>query len=84
MTDVAAETAIAAESEEPSVETPPFSPAYTRYALWLLMLVYVVNFLDRQVINILAEPIKKTGTYQVTAHLVADVTATFPVVVTGS
>ena len=26
--------------------------------LWLLLLVYVVNFLDRQVINILAEPIK--------------------------
>jgi hypothetical protein len=26
--------------------------------LWLLMLIYVVSFLDRQVINILAEPIK--------------------------
>ncbi|MFL5298496.1 MAG: spinster family MFS transporter [Phenylobacterium sp.] len=34
------------------------SPAYRRYVLWLLLLVYIVNFLDRQVINILAEPIK--------------------------
>jgi MFS family permease len=37
---------------------PPVSAAYRRYALWLLLLVYVVNFIDRQVINILAEPIK--------------------------
>jgi MFS family permease len=36
----------------------PVSRAYRRYALWLLMLIYVVSFLDRQVINILAEPIK--------------------------
>ncbi len=34
------------------------TPAYRTYVLWLLLLVYVVNFLDRQVINILAEPIK--------------------------
>jgi MFS family permease len=40
------------------VETPPVSAAYRRYALWVLLLIYVVNFLDRQVINILAEPIK--------------------------
>ena len=37
---------------------PPVSDAYRRYALWLLLLVYIVNFIDRQVINILAEPIK--------------------------
>jgi MFS family permease len=36
----------------------PVSAAYRRYALWLLLLVYVVNFIDRQVINILAEPIR--------------------------
>ena len=36
----------------------PVSTAYRRYALWLLLAIYVVNFLDRQVINILAEPIK--------------------------
>jgi MFS family permease len=40
------------------LDHPPVSAAYRRYALWLLMLIYVVNFLDRQVINILAEPIK--------------------------
>lgn len=45
-------------------ETPPHeaiataSPAYRRYVLWLLLLIYIVNFIDRQVINILAEPIK--------------------------
>ena len=37
---------------------PPVSAAYRTYALWVLLLIYVVNFLDRQVINILAEPIK--------------------------
>ena len=37
---------------------PAVSVAYRRYALWLLLLIYVVNFIDRQVINILAEPIK--------------------------
>jgi MFS family permease len=37
----------------------PVSALYRTYALWLLMLIYVVSFLDRQVINILAEPIKQ-------------------------
>ncbi len=37
----------------------PFSKAYTRYAMWLLLGIYIINFLDRQVINILAEPIKE-------------------------
>jgi hypothetical protein len=31
---------------------------FLRYVLWLLMLSCTLNFLDRQVINILAEPIK--------------------------
>jgi len=30
-----------------------------RYVLWVLLLVYVLNFLDRQVVVILAEPIKR-------------------------
>ena len=49
-----------AEPRPPSTlaDTQPYSPAYTRYALCLLLAIYVVNFLDRQVINILAEPIK--------------------------
>src|SRR3546814_14804101 len=31
----------------------------TRTMLWVLLLVYVLNFLDRQIVNILAEPISK-------------------------
>ena len=37
---------------------PGFSTAYTRYALGLLSVVYVVNFVDRQVLSILLESIK--------------------------
>ena len=37
----------------------PASGLYRGYVLWLLLGVYIVNFLDRQVVNILAEPIKK-------------------------
>jgi len=37
----------------------PYSKSYTRYAMFLLLGIYVINFLDRQVINILAEPIKE-------------------------
>jgi MFS family permease len=36
-----------------------FSEAYTRYALGLLLFVYVVNFLDRQVVAILLQAIKQ-------------------------
>jgi len=36
----------------------PLPPAHARYALVLLLCVYTVNFLDRQVVTILAEPIK--------------------------
>lgn len=31
----------------------------TRVMLWVLLIVYVFNFLDRQIVNILAEPIRK-------------------------
>jgi len=41
-----------------SVSAAPYSPGYTRYAMLLLLGIYTVNFLDRSVINILAEPIK--------------------------
>jgi MFS family permease len=34
------------------------SPAYARYALGLLFVVYVFNFIDRQILSILLEPIK--------------------------
>lgn len=32
--------------------------AQTRTMLWVLLIVYIFNFLDRQIVNILAEPIK--------------------------
>jgi len=41
-----------------TVSAPPYSPAYTRYAMFLLLGIYIINFLDRAVVNILAEPIK--------------------------
>jgi hypothetical protein len=34
--------------------SPPISESYARYALGLLVLVYVLNFLDRQILSILA------------------------------
>jgi MFS family permease len=34
------------------------SPKYRTYVLWTLVVVYVFNFLDRQIVTILAEPIK--------------------------
>lgn len=35
------------------------SARYRGYAMGLLLLIYVMNFVDRQVVNILAEPIKR-------------------------
>src|SRR3546814_9890226 len=32
--------------------------AQARTMLWILLIVYIFNFLDRQIVNILAEPIK--------------------------
>jgi predicted MFS family arabinose efflux permease len=37
----------------------PYRRAYRNYGLGLLLSIYVLNCLDRQVINILAEPIKR-------------------------
>lgn len=34
------------------------SKAYRSYVMFLLLAIYIINFLDRQVVNILAEPIK--------------------------
>jgi len=36
-----------------------FSPAYRRYVLGLLFVAYVFNFVDRQILSILLEPIKR-------------------------
>lgn len=39
--------------------TTVFTAGYRRYAMFMLLTIYILNFVDRQVINILAEPIKK-------------------------
>ncbi|MBW2697822.1 MAG: MFS transporter [Deltaproteobacteria bacterium] len=37
---------------------PSYSPGYLRYALGLLTVVYVINFVDRQILSILLQSIK--------------------------
>ena len=39
--------------------TPGMSAGYTRYALGLLLVVYTLNFVDRQILSILMEPIRR-------------------------
>jgi len=46
-----------AASQEPPA--PAYTSAYLRYALGLLCLVYTVNYLDRQILAILLQSIKK-------------------------
>lgn len=48
-----------ADTPVPSPGIAPVSAGYRRYALWVLLVIYTLNFLDRQVVNILAEPIKQ-------------------------
>lgn len=49
----------AVEPGEDAPLVPLVSPGFRRYALILLLAVYTVNFLDRQIVSILAEPIKR-------------------------
>src|SRR5262247_406131 len=49
----------AARTTPDPARAPEFSAATTRYALGLLLVVYVVNFLDRQVVAILLQAIKR-------------------------
>jgi len=42
-----------------TVSEGAFSPAYRYYALGLLVVVYVFNFIDRSILGILVEPIKQ-------------------------
>ncbi len=45
-------------SKKPSAQAPDFSVAYKRFALVMLTVVYAFNFIDRQILVILQEPIK--------------------------
>lgn len=48
-----------AENDVPPVDgAPPVGGAYAKYVLSVLVLVYMVNFIDRSIISILAEDIK--------------------------
>ncbi len=38
---------------------PPSSPRYANYVLAVLLLAYIFNFIDRQILSILLEPIKE-------------------------
>lgn len=38
---------------------PAASKAYRTYVVWLLFCIALINFFDRQIVNILAEPIKR-------------------------
>jgi MFS family permease len=51
-------TASASLGEAPRQGLQPLEGAYRTYAMSLLLAISIVNYLDRQVINILAEPIK--------------------------
>ncbi len=44
---------------EPAKAESQKSPNSLRLTLWVLLIVYIFNFLDRQIVNILAEPISR-------------------------
>ncbi|MEM9174762.1 MAG: MFS transporter [Myxococcota bacterium] len=49
-----------ASSAVESAEHPEFSRGYANYVLGILFLVYVMNFVDRQILSILVQPIKES------------------------
>jgi len=49
--------AVATAPQNTGIE--PLTSGYRKYALGMLLVIYTLNFLDRQVVNILAEPIKR-------------------------
>jgi MFS transporter, Spinster family, sphingosine-1-phosphate transporter len=40
-------------------EAPTVRPGYARFTVWVLMVVLTLNILDRQIVNVLAEQIKR-------------------------
>jgi hypothetical protein len=55
---VPAEDTAVLDAPEPTVLGAHFSNGYRTYVLVVMALVYVVNYLDRQILGILAHPIK--------------------------
>ena len=45
-------------TDAPASAQPPVKPGYRFYVLAILILIYMLNFLDRQIIGILAAPLK--------------------------
>jgi MFS family permease len=45
--------------DDPAAAAAKPSPGYARYVLTLLVIVYILNFIDRQILSILAEDIKR-------------------------
>lgn len=48
----------AAQADAEAAAPQPASPGYRYYVLGILILIYMLNFLDRQIIGILAAPLK--------------------------
>ena len=57
MVDAVLKPGVAAAAEP---RFAPVSASYGRYALTLLVLIYTVNFLDRQIITTVGEAIKRS------------------------
>jgi hypothetical protein len=50
---------MATDAEQAAAAARPRIAAYAWYALFVLVLVYIINFIDRQIISILAQDIKR-------------------------
>ena len=48
----------APEAATPGAAPKPLDLAYRRYSLTILLLAFIMNFVDRRIVTILAEPIK--------------------------
>ena len=59
MTEAASPAAPLGATTAAPPAVPGITAGYRTYALWLLLGIYTLNFLDRQIVNILAEPIKQ-------------------------
>lgn len=49
----------APEEPSPAATAAGYTPGYRHYVMSALLGIYALNFLDRQIVNILAEPIKR-------------------------